>query len=473
MMMMTVRRSARGRAAIAEPYHRRPKRPQACRACGRFLLLLAAFLLFPRAALANGADLPPEVVLQAYVKEEPGRLLLLLRVPLDLLASFGLPKRSSGHLDLANIEPRLRDAATAAGRQVELAAEGVALSPSVRRARVSLLSDRSFASYAAARAHMDAAPLPPDTELFWNQGFFDAELELPLPSVRAHLAVRVNVAPELGARLKLQLQFLPLDKPARRYVLPGGSDWVALDPRVHEAASIFFKSGFRAALTLERLVFFACLFAPFWKLRAPVMLIALFIVLQALAVSAVSLGVLSDARWIGIFFDATLAGAIVLVAIGNLAAPSLRVRLVLSAVVGVIGGFALSPALASTWQFSGAHVVVSAIAFNAGIALASVIGAAIAFALLRGVLDRILGAPLVVVVASALLGHMAWHWLERYHELGHELAHASLAQLVALALSILAGVVLAVLAESLPRWRMDAPRIPALLPTVFKHGPLN
>src|SRR5581483_5247243 len=339
MTTTRARPCARGTAPIAEPHSPSEKRPQAIRTCGRFLLLLGALLVLPRAALANGADLPPEVVLQAYVKEEPGRLLLLVRVPLDLLASFGLPKRGTGYLDLANIEPRLRDAAAAAGRQIELAADGAALTPTVRRARVSLLSDRSFASYATARALLQGPPLAPDTELFWNQGFFDAELELPLPSAQPHLAVRVNVAPELGARLKVQLEFLPLEKPARRYALPGGSDWVALDPRLHEAASLLFKAGLRAALSLERLMFFACLCAPFWKLRAPLMLTAAFIVLQALALVALSLGVLAGARWIGIFFDATLAAAIVLIAIGNLAAPSLRLRLVLAAAIGVIAGF--------------------------------------------------------------------------------------------------------------------------------------
>ena len=42
-------------------------------------LALAALLSAPRAASANGADLPAEVVLQAYVKQEEKRALLLLR----------------------------------------------------------------------------------------------------------------------------------------------------------------------------------------------------------------------------------------------------------------------------------------------------------------------------------------------------------------------------------------------------------
>jgi hypothetical protein len=468
-MTTTARAVARERTAIAEPHFSLAKRPPARIACGRFLLLLVALLLLPRAALANGADLPPEVLLQAYVKEEPGRLLLLLRVPLDLLASFGLPKRGSGYLDLARIEPRLKDAAAASGRQVELAADGVALAPVVRQARVSLLSDRSFASYDAARAHLDGPRLPPDTDLFWNQGFFDAELEYPLAAKQPHLAVRVNVAPELGARLKLQLDFLPPDRPPRRYLLPGGSAWVALDPRWHEAAWIFLKSGFGAALTFERFVFLACVLAPFWKLRAPVMLVALLILLQALALSAAALGTLAGARWIGMLFDATLAGAILLVAIGNLAAPNLRVRLALSAVIGVIAGFALGPSLAAAWQFSGTHAIVSAIAFNAGAAFPTLLAGALAFGLLRALVDRILGAPLAVVVVSALLGHMAWHWLERYHELAHELSHAAVAQFVALALWIVGAAALGIAAGFLPSRLLDAPRVPSLLPGLFKR----
>jgi len=140
-------------------------------------IALLAVLALPRNAIANGADLPAEVVLRGFVKPEADHLRLLVRVPLDLLASFGLPKRGPGYLDLARIDDRLRQAAAATSRQIELREDGILLVPTTRQARVSLLSERSFGSYASAAARLRGPRLPDSTELFWNQGFFDAELE--------------------------------------------------------------------------------------------------------------------------------------------------------------------------------------------------------------------------------------------------------------------------------------------------------
>jgi hypothetical protein len=101
-----------------------------------------AVLAVPRWAVANGGDIPPEIVLQGFVKPEDGRLRLVVRVPLVLLSSFSLPKRGPGYLDLARIDDRLKQAADATGHQIELFADGAPLVPTVREARISLLSDR-------------------------------------------------------------------------------------------------------------------------------------------------------------------------------------------------------------------------------------------------------------------------------------------------------------------------------------------
>ena len=52
-----------------------------------WVIALSAVLALPRGAAANGADLPPEVVLQGFAKPEDGRLRLLVRVPLVLLSN--------------------------------------------------------------------------------------------------------------------------------------------------------------------------------------------------------------------------------------------------------------------------------------------------------------------------------------------------------------------------------------------------
>lgn len=428
------------------------------------LLALPALLAAPRTATANGADLPAQVVLQAIVKQEEKRAVLLLRVPLDLLASFGLPKRGPGYLDLGRIDERLKQVAAASARQIELRADGLPLAAATRQARISLLSDPSFRSYAAALANLEGPRLAPDTELFWNQGFFDTMLEYPLADERAHLAIRVKVAPELGQRLKVELEFLPPGNSAHRFVLSGGSGWVALDPRWHEAAAQFARAGLAAGATLDRLVLLICLVAPFRLLRSALGLAGAWVALQALALAAAPLGGMGAMRGLAALFDSALAAAVFLLAIGNLAAPSLRWRFLVGALIGALGGLALAPTLDAAWQFAGTHPFVSAVSFNLGVAISQLAAAVLAWAALRLVIDRILGAPLEVVVASALAGHMGWHWMiERSHELEHALEHARRSEVLGIVLWLLLASLAGAASWLLPRPFFGAPRIPSLL----------
>src|SRR5450432_778037 len=193
-------------------------------------IVFLCVLAFPRSAVANGSDLPPEIVLQGFVKLEDGRVQLLVRVPLVLLSNLSLPKRGPGYLDLANIDAKLKQAAAATGHLIELRADGTTLAPTTREVRLSVLSDRSFASYSSALAHLQGPPLPVGTDLFWNQGFFDAWFEFPLQSSNPNLQIRINVAPEVGQRIKLRLEYLPVGETARSYEIPGDSGWIPLDP---------------------------------------------------------------------------------------------------------------------------------------------------------------------------------------------------------------------------------------------------
>jgi len=417
-------------------------------------IALFAALAFPCNAVANGADLPAEVVLQGFAKVDDGRLRLLVRMPLDLLVGFGLPKRGPGYLDLARIDDRLNQAAAAAGRQIELREEGILLVPTTRQARVSLLSDRSFGSYASAAAHLRGPRLRDSTDLFWNQGFFDAELEYPLRSSDAHLSVRMNVAPELGRRLKLRLEYLPVNGPARSYVFPGGSGWIALDPRWHEAAWLFLKAGFTSPLAIDRFAFLVCLIAPFRQFQSLLALVAVLAGLQALTLTASAEGAAAGTGWLALLSDASLAALMLLLAIGNLATPSLRRRWFISALVGALGGFGLGELLADASQFAGTHTFMSVLFFNLGVALSEVASLALAFAALRWLVDRALGPSLGVLVLSAVVGHQGWHWMmDRSHELRHALGHATASELASVALWLLPALLVGGAAWFLPQLR--------------------
>jgi hypothetical protein len=427
-----------------------------------------ALLALSRWAVANGADIPAEIVLQGFVKPEAARLHLLVRVPLVFLQPFALPKRGLGYLDLTHMDEVLRQAAAAAGQQIELFEDGVPLVPTVRQARVSLLSDRSFQSYAAALAHLEGPPLPVDTDLFWNQGFFDAELEYPIRSPDAHFSIETNVMPGLGARVKLRLQFLPVAGSARSLELTGGSGLVALDPRWYEAARFFVKQGFVDAFAIDRFVFLLCLVAPFRQLRSLVAIAAVIAALEALTLTAVAAGAVRENHWLAPFFDTGLAVAILLLAIGNLAAPSLRRRWFVGAMIGALGGFGLGNLLVDLLQLGGVHTIVSIFSFNVGAALGEIVSLLLAAAALRVVFSLMLGPLLGVIVLSALAGHIAWHWMTgAAHELSHQFEHtAEAALLSATVINIVLWLVPAILvggfAYFLPK-RFGGTTFPTLL----------
>jgi hypothetical protein len=432
-------------------------------------IILLGALALPRWAIANGGDLPPEIVVQAFVKPDEARLHLLVRFPLVLLSSFSLPKRGPGFLDLAHIDDRLNQAATAAGHQIELFDDGVPLIPTMRGARIALLSDHSFASYSAALAHFQAPPLPLDTELFWNQGFFDTELEYTLQSSRPLLAIQVNVAPELGERLKLRLEYLPIGEPARNYQILGASGRIPLDPRWYETAWLFLKGGFVDAFAIDRLVFLACLVAPFRKFRSLLAVVMILAGLQALTLTAVAEGALAgvDVGWLPALNETALALSIVLLAIGNLAAPSLRRRWFIVAVIGALGGFGLGRLLTDIEQFAGTHAFASVLSFNVGIALGELVTLAIAIAALRLLFACVRGPLLGVIVLSAVLGHVAWHWmLDGGHELAHQLGHAAATGLSSalrvVALWLVPLLLVGIAGYFLPK-RFDGVRGPSLL----------
>jgi hypothetical protein len=347
--------------------------------------------------------------------------------------------------------------------------DGILLVPTTRQARVSLLSDRSFGSYASAAAQLRGPRLPDSTDLFWNQGFFDAELEYPLRSSDAHLSVRMNVAPELGRRLKLRLEYLPANEAARSFTLIGGLGWIALAPRWYEAAWLFAKQGFTAALSFERFVFLLCLIAPFRQFRSVLALVLAFIALQAFTLTAAAVVDIRGIRWLTSLYDAGLAAAILLLAIGNLAAPSVRVRWAISAALGALGGFGLGRLLDDAWQFTGTHPVVSAVSFNSGVAAGEVVSLALAFALMRLVFARLLPESLAIVVVSAVLGHLGWHWMiDRFHPFGHELEHASASGLSSV-LWLLPALVVGAMAWFLPR-RFDEAPVASLLAVLRRNG---
>src|ERR1044071_9715213 len=117
-------------------------------------------------------DIPRDVTVQAFVKPEGQRLRLLVRVPLKAIMDVEFPRHDGDYLDLARVDPSLRDAARLwLANKIEVYEADTLLSrPTIVSTQFSLESDRSFATYEDALAHVNGQPLPDTTLIFWEQG---------------------------------------------------------------------------------------------------------------------------------------------------------------------------------------------------------------------------------------------------------------------------------------------------------------
>ena len=252
------------------------------------LTLLAA--LAPLPAFAH--DIPADVRIQAFVKPEGQHLYVLLRVPLGAMNEVDMPLRGPGYLDLARADPALRVAAELwFADNLSLFEDDRPLPrPTLAMARVSLASDRSFASWEEAIAHLRAPPIPPQTELYWKAQHFDLLLELPISSERSRFSIEPRLA-RMGLKVVTTLRYLPPGGAERAYEFHGNPGRVHLDPRWHQAALRFVEEGFFHILDgTDHLLFIACLVIPFRRLRPLVVIATAFTVAHSLTLAAAVLG---------------------------------------------------------------------------------------------------------------------------------------------------------------------------------------
>ncbi len=142
--------------------------------------LLMIALAMPVCAWAH--DIPNDVTVQAFLKPEGQRLRLLVRAPMKAMRDVEFPQKGPGYLDLARTGPFLADAATLWIADAIGVYEGDRRlpRPQVVATMVSLESDRSFATYEDALAHVTGTGLPLDTNVVWNQTMLDVLFEYPI-----------------------------------------------------------------------------------------------------------------------------------------------------------------------------------------------------------------------------------------------------------------------------------------------------
>lgn len=387
----------------------------------RFLLaILVAALSLALQSPVRAHEIPADVTVQAFLKPEGQRLRLLVRVPLGAMRDVDHPTRGPGYLDLGRAEASLRTAASLwIADQVELYEDRARLeAPRFAAAMVSLPSDRSFASYEEALAHVTGRPLPVDTELPWSQGMLDVLFEYAIRDAGSRFAIRPDLG-RLGMRVVTVLRFLPPTGAVRAFEFVGDPGLVRLDPRWHQAALRFVQLGFLHILDgIDHLLFLLCLVIPLRRLRPLILVVTSFTVAHSITLVASAFGLAPDALWFPPLVETLIALSIVYMALENILAPRLRSRWIIAFGFGLVHGFGFSFAFSETLQFAGAHLLTSLLSFNVGVELGQLLVLTLLVPAL-GLLFRLVPAqPAATIVLSALVAHTGWHWmLERFDRL--------------------------------------------------------
>lgn len=377
------------------------------------VIALASVLTLALPSRPFAHEIPPSVMVFAFVKPEPKVLRLLVRVPLESIRDFELVLRGPGYLDLPSVNPQLQDAARVwIADYVELYENDRPLERRrVAAARLSLPSDRSFASYEAALAHITGPPLADSTDLPWKQALLDVMLEYQIESPASKFSIRPALA-HLGIRTTTVLRFVPPNGSDRAFEYLGDPGLVRLDPRWHQAALRFVRLGFEHILDgIDHLLFVFCLVIPFRRLRALIAVVTSFTVAHSITLIASASGLAPDALWFPPLIEVLIALSIVYMAFENIVGAKIERRWVIAFAFGLVHGFGFSFILRQSLQFAGSHLATSLVAFNVGVELGQLFVLAVAIPALALLFKYVVAERIGTILLSALVAHTAWHWM--------------------------------------------------------------
>src|SRR5262245_56934178 len=317
-----------------------------------FSLVMA---LIAWAPAAHAHDIPSDIKVQMFLKPAGDRQQLLVRVPLSAMREVDVPQRGPGYLDLARAESALRNAAKMWFTDNIDVHEGDSLlaAPRLVGARVSLPSDRSFASYEQALAHLQGPRLPETMELYRNQQLLDVLFEYPIASDRSDFSIHPRLA-RLGLQVAITMRFLPPGGVERAFELHGDPGLVRLDPRWHQAALRFVVSGSWHILEgADHLLFILCLVIPFRRLVPLALIVPAFTITHSTTLISAAFGFAPSALWSPPLIETLIAVSILYMALENIVGSNIGRRWIVSFAFGLVHGFGFSFALKESLQFAG------------------------------------------------------------------------------------------------------------------------
>jgi hypothetical protein len=376
------------------------------------LLVIAFLLVLSNTALAH--DIPADATVQSFLHPSGDRLHLLVRVPLQTMRDVDFPITPQGYLDLEKLAPLLPDAAVLwISSAIEIDEAGTRLpKPRVAATQISLPSDRSFASYDEALAHVTGPHLPSSANVVWSQVMFDVLFEYPIHSDRSAFSIHPRFT-GLAARVVTVMRFLPPGGAIRAYEFLGDPGLVRLDPSWIQSAARFIHLGFLHILDgTDHLLFLLCLVIPFRRFRALIPVVTAFTVAHSITLIASAYNLAPDALWFPPLIEVLIAISILYMALENIVGgATVHRRWITAFAFGLVHGFGFSFALRETMQFAGSHLLTALLSFNLGVELGQLLVLLLLIPLLEALFRFVVAERMGTIILSALIAHTAWHWM--------------------------------------------------------------
>jgi hypothetical protein len=265
---------------------------------------------------------------------------------------------------------------------------------------------------------VEAPPLADSMDLYWNQQLLDVLLEYDIRSDRSAFSIRPRVD-RFGQTVSTALRFLPPGGPTRAFEFHGDPGLVPLDPNWHQAAWRFVESGFWHILEgTDHLLFLLCLVVPFRRLRPLILIVTSFTVGHSISLIASAFGFVPDALWFPPLIETLIAVTILYMALENIVyaamgtlASDLSRRWIIAFAFGIVHGFGFSFALRESLQFAGDHLITALFGFNLGVEIGQIAVLLVLIPALDLLFKYVVAERLGVIILSALIAHVAWHWM--------------------------------------------------------------
>lgn len=376
--------------------------------------LVAALLVIGGASVAPLAhELPTDVLIQILVKAEGNRLQVLVRVPVGSMQDIEFPQLGPGYLNITEADSALQHAvAVWVANDIRMYESDVRLEGQRTVAVLaSIPSDRSFATFDEARAHVLGPPLDASVEVPWQQAMVDVLFEYPIQSASSTFSIEPTLA-RLGLRTRTALRFVLPDGGVRAFEYPGNPGMVRLDPRWSQAALRFIVLGFEHILSgTDHLLFLAALVIPFRRIRPVVAIVTSFTVAHSVTLIASAFNFAPTTLWFAPLIETLIAVSILYMAFENILRVTPRQRWLVTFAFGLVHGFGFSFALRQSLQFAGGHMLTSLLAFNIGVELGQLLVIAIFVAILAALVRFADPGRAVTILASAVVANIAWDWM--------------------------------------------------------------